>query len=270
MAYTPEWGSKTARGGFKIEDMIGEMFKNWKKYPDAKKWLKKMDYGLDTIEEISINIPKQGRKADVILKIKIEGRGKCKVEKISVKKVNGNYNQVDKRDVDSYVKMFNLSEKVKKGLKKMVGEENYTPPDLVEKGELKASELDELYDYNYSKPEKPRRLAFTELKSNEKQAIIDELSKKKEKIIRRILAGKNEEVDWFLVVRAKKDEDEEEYEAEEFIFESIEETISRLSKGEVRPSPRGSSIRMGKVTIQRKGGTPVPTKLQFKINPWPS
>jgi len=36
--------------------------------------------------------------------------------------------------------------------------------------------------------------------------------------------------------------------------------------GEVKLSPRGS-LSIGEITMQRKGGTPDPTKLQFKIKP---
>jgi len=31
--------------------------------------------------------------------------------------------------------------------------------------------------------------------------------------------------------------------------------------------PPRESIHIGKITLQRKGGTPDPTSLQFKINP---
>ncbi|MCD4745427.1 MAG: hypothetical protein K8R58_03925 [Bacteroidales bacterium] len=36
--------------------------------------------------------------------------------------------------------------------------------------------------------------------------------------------------------------------------------------GDVVISPRGS-LHIGKITAQRKGGTPDPTKLQFKFKP---
>lgn len=39
-----------------------------------------------------------------------------------------------------------------------------------------------------------------------------------------------------------------------------------FGNGEVKISPRGS-LYIGKITMQRKGGTPDPTKLQFKIHP---
>ena len=39
-----------------------------------------------------------------------------------------------------------------------------------------------------------------------------------------------------------------------------------FGKGDVKVSPRGS-LYIGRITMQRKGGTPDPTKLQFKIKP---
>jgi hypothetical protein len=39
-----------------------------------------------------------------------------------------------------------------------------------------------------------------------------------------------------------------------------------FGSGEVKISPRGS-LYIGKITMQRKGGTPDPTKLQFKVHP---
>jgi hypothetical protein len=39
-----------------------------------------------------------------------------------------------------------------------------------------------------------------------------------------------------------------------------------FGRGEICISPRGS-LYIGKITMQRKSGTPDPTKLQFKIKP---
>jgi len=39
-----------------------------------------------------------------------------------------------------------------------------------------------------------------------------------------------------------------------------------FGNGNVEISPKGS-IYIGRITMQRKGGTPDPTKLQFKIKP---
>lgn len=39
-----------------------------------------------------------------------------------------------------------------------------------------------------------------------------------------------------------------------------------FGSGDVKMSPR-ASLRIGRITMQRKGGTPDPTKIQFKIKP---
>jgi len=49
------------------------------------------------------------------------------------------------------------------------------------------------------------------------------------------------------------------------VLKNINEVINYYS-GEIKISPRGS-INIGKILVQRKGGTPDPTSLQFKINP---
>lgn len=46
----------------------------------------------------------------------------------------------------------------------------------------------------------------------------------------------------------------------------INTTCNFYARGEVQMSPRGS-LKIGKITMQRKGGTPDPTSLQFKLNP---
>jgi len=49
-------------------------------------------------------------------------------------------------------------------------------------------------------------------------------------------------------------------------LKDINEAMNFFGKGEVTISPKGS-LYIGKITLQRKGGTPDPTKLQFKIKP---
>lgn len=51
-----------------------------------------------------------------------------------------------------------------------------------------------------------------------------------------------------------------------FAIANINLAINIFGSGEVSISPKGS-LYIGKVVMQRKGGTPDPTKLQFKIKP---
>ena len=66
--------------------------------------------------------------------------------------------------------------------------------------------------------------------------------------------------EWFLVTRKNNDD------SVDWILKDINTVCNFYSQGEVEISPRGS-LKIGRVTMQRKGGTPDPTSLQFKINP---
>ncbi len=57
-----------------------------------------------------------------------------------------------------------------------------------------------------------------------------------------------------------------EKETTDWILKDINEAMNFFGKGEVTISPKGS-LYIGKITLQRKGGTSDPTKLQFKIKP---
>ena len=67
--------------------------------------------------------------------------------------------------------------------------------------------------------------------------------------------------DWMLVTRINKEND-----TTTWTLKDINFVMNFLGGGEIRISPKGS-LYIGKITMQRKGGTPDPTKLQFKIKP---
>lgn len=64
-----------------------------------------------------------------------------------------------------------------------------------------------------------------------------------------------------LVTRYNKEED-----ATTWILKDINTAMNFFGCGEVELSPLGS-LRIGRIIMQRKGGTPDPEKLQFKIRP---
>lgn len=51
-----------------------------------------------------------------------------------------------------------------------------------------------------------------------------------------------------------------------WILKDINTVMNFFGSDDVEISLRGS-LHIGKITMQRKGGTPDPTKLQFKIKP---
>ena len=66
---------------------------------------------------------------------------------------------------------------------------------------------------------------------------------------------------WMLVTRRNKQE-----KTTTWILKNINTVMNFFGSDDVEISPRGS-LHIGKITMQRKGGTPDPTKLQFKIKP---
>jgi hypothetical protein len=77
-----------------------------------------------------------------------------------------------------------------------------------------------------------------------------------------VLKGKGGfSANWMLVTRYDKISD-----TTTWILKDINIAMNFFGQGPVMLSPRGS-LYIGRITMQRKGGTPDPTKLQFKIKP---
>jgi hypothetical protein len=264
-----EIGSMTAKGGFLNEKTICEKFENWSNDIDAKEWLKIMGYNplkIQRLKAISIppKISKQiaenlgiarekydeeirYKKADIQIRVEILiGNALC-VENISLKKANkdAGFNQVDKRPVDTYRSMWKFDEEIADWLKLFTGEHN--PKEYIN-----------VNDYNALKDE--RRVSFKEMPDYFKNKITDFFSKNKTIICCDILRGRGGlSADWFLVTK-------EDGQNNSWILKNINYVLNHYAQGEVEITPRGS-LRIGRVTMQRKGGTPDPTSLQFKINP---
>ncbi len=265
-----EIGSTTAKGGFANEKEICKKFNNWGKDTEAKLWLKIMGYEIESIDSVgAILIPTRIKKEDAerlgfkesfkeLMKFKkadaqirvIITIGKIvKVENLSLKKANSDadYNQVDKRWVDSYKEIWGFDDEIAFGLKLFTGELNpYSYPEIIGNRTLRDERrmfLDEL-------PERLRDKTITFFKENKILVVSD------------ILKGRGGlSANWMLVTRYNKIAD-----TTTWILKDINTAMNFFGSGEVRFSPKGS-LYIGRITMQRKGGTPDPTKLQFKIKP---
>ncbi len=132
---TFELGSQTAKGGFANEKSICKKFNNWKNDNEAKQWLKIMGYDINQIDSVeAIHIPTRlkrtdierfglredfeelmrFKKADAQLRIKIVIGNIIKIENLSLKKANSDtdYNQIDKRWVDSYKEIWGFDDEI--------------------------------------------------------------------------------------------------------------------------------------------------------------
>jgi len=273
--YDLEFGSRTAKGGFANEKAICDKFNNWEKDKDAQMWLKIMGYDLNKIEYVkAIQIPTRikreelknlgyneeeyeelmrFKKADVQVQIRVIIciNGVLKIENLSLKKANSDadYNQVDKRKVDDYKQIWGFDEDIALALKLFTGElRPETHPEMLK---VKLSELKD-----------NRRVFLTELKDYLVQKIIEFFTNNKILVVSDILKGRGGlSADWMLVTRYNKTEN-----TTTWILKDINTVMNFFGNGEVRLSPQGS-LYIGKITMQRKGGTPDPTKLQFKIKP---
>lgn len=264
-----EIGSMTAKGGFINETDICDKFKNYKKDNEAQVWLSIMGYNTNKIQSIiAIQIPVRiklekalslgvseekykkaikFKKADIQVKVEIIIDNILHIENISLKKANksAGFNQVDKRPVLTYKQIWDFDNDIAKWLRLFTGDK--LPKEILSKKELK-----NIKD--------KRRLFLTEIPKIKLQNIIQYFSDNKTLIISDILRGRGGlSAEWFLVTRKNE-------ESIDWILKDINTVCNFYSQGTVKLSPRGS-LRIGRVLMQRKGGTPDPTSLQFKINP---
>lgn len=258
-----EIGSYTAKGGFENEANIVTKLNNYKTDNEAKLWLKIMGYNYDKIQQLkAVKIPPRinkstalslgvteeyfeetitFKKADIQIKLEIIVDGIYYVENLSLKKANfgAGYNQVDKRPVDKYKSFWNIPLSVCETLKR------YT-------GETEPVETEILRD--------KRRMFLNEMEQSKVDELLLFFSDNKTLIFNDVLRGRGAlSADWVLVTRHKDG-------IIDWILKDINFVCNFFAKGNVVVSSRGN-LKIGRMTAQRKGGTPDPKSLQFKLNP---
>ncbi|MDR0983467.1 MAG: hypothetical protein LBL93_00450 [Ruminococcus sp.] len=239
--HTSEKGSQIAKTGFANEKDIAEKFNNWQNDYEAKNWLQIMNYNLDEIEYVKAIII-SGHKADINLQVQIKLKSAIDIENIQVKLVSNKsgFNQIDKRWIENYNKLWNIPNDVYKLLQYFTGE---TPP--------------------YKSTKDKRRMFMTEMTEEEQQIILNWFKQNKTLIVSDILRGRGEfSAEWVLVAQKVKTNSR-------WILKNINEVIGHYSWGEVIITDRGS-LKIGRITMQRKGGDngrDTAKMLQFKIDP---
>ena len=229
--------SKTAKSGFDTEDQVVREFNNWKNSKYASSWMSCMGY--DTVQSISAVTTRSmggNSKADVIVTIDGFDVG------ISIKKFTASFNQIDKRRVDNYAKMWDMPDDITDTLRKYCGVCGFRPVD------------DNVITRD------SRRYFLDELTPKERDGLVGFFAINKDKIMYDVLHGTN--ADYILVIR--KDDEK--------ITESglvrTEKAIQHYG-GNVSITKRGN-LKLGKITVQRKGGNGggiTAQMLQFKFSP---
>lgn len=266
-----ELGSKTAKGGFVNEKAICRKFNAWKKDKEAQEWLKIMGYNIKKLDSVkAIQIPTRikksdlskfevgeeeyeqfvrFKKADAQIRIIIKIGNILKIENLSLKKANSDadYNQIDKRSIDDYKEMWRFDNEITLWLKLFTGE-------ILPKSQKKL--------IGKIKPKDKRRLFLTEMPEAIQKKIIQFFKENKILVVSDIIKGRGGlSAGWMLVTRLNKQE-----KTTTWILKDINTVMNFFGSDDVEISLRGS-LHIGKITMQRKGGTPDPTKLQFKIKP---
>jgi hypothetical protein len=234
-----ESGSLTARNGFRNESEIAAKFNDWQSDADALGWLKTMGYRSESVRSVNAVKP-HGEKSDVELKITSD-RGET-LEGISIKLVSSpnGFNQIDKRWLDHYRKMWNIPPDVFEPLKLFVGE---TKP--------------------AAGTRKPDRMLLNELDPAAQRRVIEFFSAHKDEIVSDLLKGNGVHAAGWLMVALKSGE------KPKWVIRKMDDAIRFFGDGSVTIT-RGGNLKMGRITMQRKGGDAgrdTAKMLQFKINP---
>ncbi|MEQ1603537.1 MAG: type II restriction endonuclease [Pyrinomonadaceae bacterium] len=232
-------GSSTAKNGFKNEDEIRDKFNNWKGDIDAQDWLVAMNYKLAEIKTVVAAKP-HGEKADV--EVRVTTKAGEKKEGISIKLVSSptGFNQIDKRWLATYAKMWKMPADVQAALKLFVGE---TPP---------------------TKPSREtNRMYLNELNAESQKAVIDFFTANKREIVSDLFSGDGSHAaGWVMVAMKATDKTR-------WVIKTDADTIAFFADGKVEMT-RNGNLKIGKITVQRKGGDggrETAKMLQFKINP---
>jgi hypothetical protein len=234
-----ELGSQTAKNGFKNETEIAMKFNEWKTDKDAQVWLGAMKYRLADIESVAATKP-HGEKADVEVRIKTKA-GESR-EGISIKLVSSpnGFNQIDKRWLSHYAKMWKMPANVEAALKYFVGE---TPP--IKQGR------------------DVKRMYLNELDAESQKAIVDFFTANKAAIVSDLFEGDGAHAAGWVMVALKSTENTK------WALRTSADTIRFFSEGPVVIT-RAGNLKIGRITMQRKGGDggrETAKMLQFKINP---
>lgn len=270
-----ELGSRTAKGGFRNEDEIAAKFNAWRTDAEAAVWLGFMGYRPGSISSVAATKP-HGEKADVVVRISLtenltqrrgdakseppasaggqpcrtgnppQSRGDAKQvdcrEGISIKLVSSptGFNQIDKRWLATYAKMWRMPADVVTALKLFVGE---TPPT--------------------KKGRDAKRMYLNELDPREQKTVIDFFAANKSEIVSDLFKGDGEySAGWFMVANKSGSKTR-------WVLRSIEHVIKFFGDGPVEIT-RAGNLKIGRITMQRKGGDggrDTAKMLQFKINP---
>ncbi len=233
-----ELGSTTAKNGFKNEDEIRDKFNAWKTDDEARQWLQIMGYRADEITNVTAAKP-HDEKSDVDVVVTTPaGTTKHGISIKLVSTANG-FNQIDKRWISHYAKLWSMPPDVETALKLFVGE---TAP---RQGSREAN-----------------RMFLDELTIAERTSILRFFESNRERILHDLFSGDGPHAAGWFVVAQKTDRTR-------WLLRRDTDAIHFFGDGKIELTANGN-LKIGRITMQRKGGDggrETAKMLQFKINP---
>ena len=177
--------SQTAKSGFRNEDWVVDQFNNHHTSLYGTAWLDAMEYPHPK-KVCAQTTRRMGffNKADVLVLVDDH------VEWVSVKKFTASFNQLDKRWVDDFARLWKMPDSVISSLKMYCGEDGYGPADV---SGLASHTRD------------ARRFYMDELPYDKQEQVLAFLNKNKKRIIRNVMAGRGRAAArWMLVVEERR------------------------------------------------------------------
>ena len=238
-------GSETAKGGFRNEDEVIDKFNNWENDEVSQDWLIAMNYVIKEIEFVKAVKIGGNFKTDVQVQVTIKLKEAIDCENLSIKLVSNpqGFNQIDKREIDKYVVMWNIPKDIETILRLFTGK-------------IEPKDKNGLKD--------PRRMFLTEISQDDRDKLVSFFNSNKILVVSDILKCRDKfSADWMLVILKK---DSESY---EWALKDINTVMNLFGKGDIRITKQGS-MKIGEIGMQRKGGDngrESAKMLQFKINP---
>ena len=148
-----------------------------------------------------------------------------------------------------FAEIWKMPDAVTDSLRMYCGEEGYRPSDICES-------ISSLRD--------PRRFFMDELSNGQKEQVVSFLNKKKKKIIRDVMAGRGRAAArWMLAVEERLDA------PPKSALVRMDDVVRHYAEGPALITRTGN-LRLGRITIQRKGGDGgknTAQMLQFKFSP---
>jgi hypothetical protein len=247
-------GSRIAKQGFANEKDMVKVFNSWRENSTATNLLQAMGYKISEIESVEAKKIPGTVKPDI--KVLVTVGEQTDRHKVSCKRLEkrANYNHLCRKSVDKYQTQWGFSTAIGESLKAFTGQLKLAEHSLLKSG------IAVLRDEKKNRP--ARRLFMDEIRDDAKDSIVAFFRRKTKDVIREVFVGTNpgEVPTWMLFTYIGDD-------GYSHHIHPMEEVVDFYTGNGDVSITRGGNLNIGRITLQRKGGTGSPFDMQFKFRP---